>query len=114
MQRRRLLNVGRCRLVARHRATMPIMPAPRGKRVALVVGTIAVVARVGGSMTAWDRLIEPWHIWRLSSEDPKARYHAVEALVAMKSVRGAREMVRLLKEWRFAAVRGGRWLGLET
>lgn len=81
------------------------MSPTRGKRIALTVGILAIVGLVVAGIAAKDRLREEWHIRKLSSENDEARYHAADALVAMKSVRGAREMIRLLKGKRFMALR---------
>src|SRR5262245_34715015 len=82
------------------------MAGSRGKRIALVVGTVVLLALVVAGFAAKEPLRAQWYIWRLSSEDAQVRHRAADALVAIKSIRGAREMVRLLKEKRFPAITG--------
>src|SRR5262245_48550210 len=74
------------------------MPSPRGKRIALIAGTVAVIAIVVGIVASWGRLREEWYIWRLSSEDEEIRSHAAEVLVRMQSVRAVPTLIRLGKE----------------
>jgi hypothetical protein len=78
------------------------MPALRGKRLALLVGTVASLALIVAGLAAKDRLREQWYIWRLSNADEATRLHAVAALATVKSIRAVPELIRLGKkeaEW---------------
>lgn len=77
---------------------MPVVAAPRGKRIALLAGTVAVIALAVAVLASWDRLREEWYIWRVSSTDLKVSREAAEALGSLRSVRAIPELVRLLEE----------------
>lgn len=51
------------------RATLPAIPASRGKRIALLACTVAILALVGAVGAVKAKLREQWSIRRLSSED---------------------------------------------
>lgn len=71
------------------------MPAPRGKRLAMIFGTVGVHAMVVAGVAANDRLREQWHILRLSSSDETTRLSALDALVGMQSIRAVPALIRL-------------------
>jgi hypothetical protein len=71
------------------------MAASRGKRVALLVGAVTVLALVAGIVVSWRGLREEWYIWRVSSQDPRIQVHAANALASMKSVRAVPDLIRL-------------------
>lgn len=74
------------------------MTAPRGKRLAFLAGTVAVLALVVAVVAAKERLREVWYLRQLKSEEEGGRNHAAEQLGAMKSARAVPELMRLIRE----------------
>ena len=56
------------------------MAAPRGKRVTLLAGSVAVLALAAGIVASWGRLREEWYLWRLSSPNESTRQQAAVIL----------------------------------
>src|SRR5262245_33412593 len=75
---------------------MLAMPVPRGKRIALLAGAVAVLALVAPGVAAKDRLREQWYLWQLSSRDADVRQQAIDVLADMKSVRAVPGLIRWL------------------
>jgi HEAT repeat protein len=63
-----------------------------------LLGLLAAAAVVALGLLFWRDAVELWHVKRLASADPAAREAAAEALIAMKSPRGAIAFVKLAGE----------------
>jgi len=68
------------------------------RRIAILAGVTAVAAAVFVVALNCATLVESWHLWRLSSDDPNARRTAAAALVEMRSLRAIPALLEGLAE----------------
>jgi hypothetical protein len=61
------------------------MKSPKGRRVAIAAGAVALIVLAVAVVTVRDRISERWWLWRLKSSSETERVRAHERLVAMKS-----------------------------